>query len=283
MAETNPQAVPEEQKKEKGTLESVIDEIWDFGKKTIAIGAVVAMPFLYNFYDPGHVARAAVTTYGFAAARTTANIVQKKEPLEGIVWQSATGAILSYPLAEGFRAVNNLESRMMPEYGLAATKAAKAGAFVFGVQPAVTTGRTALNYGLGKKFRENWWPSVKNTFKWLGLYGALNVTFLYQYGLLVQMITSAIGSYTLNLVESLRRGKGSIKNLFSALNPFSYIGASASVTYKLSRNLIGGFYKGLYDVGKSIGDAIGSYQPSAPAQTAPARTTPTPAPALQPA
>jgi len=278
MAEENnkPEALQEhKEEKKKGTLESVIDELWSFGKKAIAVGAIAAMPFLYNFYDPSHVARAAVTTYGFAAAKTTANIVQKKDPLEGLVWQGATGAILSYPLAEGFRAVNNLESRMMSEYGLVATKAAKAGAFVFGVQPAVTTGRTALNYGLGKKFRENWWPSVKNTFKWLGLYGALNVTYLYQYGLLVQMITSAIGSYTINLVESLRRGKGSVKNLFSALNPVPYITATASATSKLARNVFYGIPNAMYAIGSSIRDLYKtSPKPAAPPKSAP-ETSPT--------
>lgn len=270
MAETiddrvNANASPEKQEK-KGFVANAFSELSDFVKKTLVIGSIVAMPFLYYPFVPSHVAGAAVTTYGFAAAKITSNIVQNKDPLEKIAWQGATGAILSYPLAEGFRAVNNLEARMMPEYGLAATKAAKAGAFVFGVQPAVTTGRTALNYGLGKKFRENWWPSVKNTFKWLGLYGALNVTFLYQYGLLAQMITSAIGSYTLNLVESLRGGKGSLKNLFSALNPFSYIGASASLSYKL----VGGVFTGIYDIGKALGGGY-TAKPAAPQiQTAPA-------------
>ncbi len=261
----------QEKKKEKGTLESVVDELTSFGKKAIAIGAIATMPWLYGLYDPTHIARAATTTYGFAAAKTTANLIQNKDALEGIVWQGATGAILSYPLAEGFRAVNNLEARMMPEYGLATTKTVKAGAFVFGVQPAVTTGRTALNYGLGKKFRENWWPSVKNTFKWLGLYGALNVTVLYQYGLLVQMITSAIGSYTLNLVETLRRGEGSIKNLYSALNPIPYIGATASVTGKLVRNATKGLFDAVYAIGSSVSDMYKTTpKPATPPATVPA-------------
>ncbi|MBI2655856.1 hypothetical protein HYX06_05550 [Candidatus Woesearchaeota archaeon] len=278
MAETNPLAVPGEQKKEKGTLESVVDEIWDFGKKTIAIGAVAAMPFLYNFYDPSHVARAAVTTYGFAAAKSTANVIQNKKPLEGIVWQGATGNMLSYPLARGFTGLNNLETALAPDYGATTARVAKAGGMVFGLQPAFTTIRTALNYGVGKKFRENLWPGINNTLKYISLIGAANVLWIYQYGLLAQMATSMLGSYVINLVESLRGGKGHINNLFSALNPFSYIGAAAGVSYKLAKNTIGGIYTGLHDVGKSIGDAFGgSYQPSAPSQPSPARPAPSPA------
>ena len=47
-----------------------------------------------------------------------------------------------------------------------------------------------------------------------------------------------------------------------------YLVAAANVTAKFARNTIGGFYTGLYDIGKSINNALGdSYQPSAPAQT----------------
>ena len=263
MAEANPQAVQgQEQKKEKGTLERVVDEIWNAGKKTIAVAAIAAMPFLYYPFAPAHVARAAVTTYGFAAGKVTANLIQEKDPLEGIVWQGATGAMLSYPFAQSFNALDNLEARMTPQYGVATTKAVKAGAWVFGGQPALTTGRTALIYGLGKKFRENWWPSIKNTFKYLGLYGALVVTVASQYGLLAQMIASATGSYILNLVESLRGGKGSVKNLFSALNPFSYLRATANI----AKSLLYHPFKALYETGKTFGSYKLAGQATPPAR-----------------
>jgi hypothetical protein len=64
-----------------------------------------------------------------------------------------------------------------------------------------------------------------------------------------------------------------------------YLVAAANVTAKFARNTLGGFYGGVYDIGKSIGDAIGSYKPSAPAtsQPSPARPIPSPTQALAPA
>jgi len=115
MAEENPQAESanhneehkdaahgekQKEQKPKTTLESVIGELGSFAKKAITIGAVAAMPFIYNPVIPSHVARAAVATYGFAAGKATANIIQNKNPLEGIMWQSATGAMLSAPCSE---------------------------------------------------------------------------------------------------------------------------------------------------------------------------------------
>src|SRR3989338_2044586 len=275
MAETNqsnaapPHTTQQQEKKEETPLEEIINGF----KNVLAIGAVAAMPFLYSFYDPSHVARAAVATYGFVAGKTTANIIQNKKPLDGIVRQGATGAMLSYPLAAGFQGLNNLETRLTADYGATTARAIKAGGMVFGLQPTFATMRTALNYGIGKKFRENLWPSIKNTFKYISLIGTANVLWVYQYGLLAQMATSMLGSYVINLAESLRGEKGSIKNLFSALNPFSYISGAVNVTAKLARNTITGIYTGMYSIGKGIGDAIGSYQPSAP-QPAPARPTP---------
>ena len=85
------------------------------------------------------------------------------------------------------------------------------------------------------------------------------------------MITSAIGSYTLNLVETLRRGEGSIKNLYSALNPIPYIGATASVTGKLVRNATKGLFDAVYAIGSSVSDMYKTTpKPATPPATVPA-------------
>ena len=151
----------------KTTLESVIDESSDFIKKALKIGIVAGLPLLYGFFNEAHIPRAQITTYGFAAGKATANMAQKKSVLDGIVKDAAVGTALSYPLSVGFQGLNYFEKSVASSYGAAAAKAAKAGAMVFGMQPAISTVRTSLYYGLGKKFRENWWPSVKNTFKYL--------------------------------------------------------------------------------------------------------------------
>lgn len=278
--EQTPQAVPGEQKKEKGTLENVIGEIWDFGKKAIAIGAVVAMPYIFYPFMPTHVPLAQTTTYAVGAGRVASNVIQKKPALEGIIKDGIYGTAISYPTAEAFRVANQLETSLAINYGTTTAKAAKIGSWMFGVQPALSTSYTAYNYGFGKKFREEWWPRIKNTFYWLSLPAGINVGWLYQYGgVLTQMLVSGSLWFSFSLIQALRGGQGSLKNLFSA--SLSYIGGGLSVPYKLAKNSIGGFYKGFYDIGKGIGGFIASYKPSAPAQ--PAAPAPSSAQAPAPA
>ena len=63
--------------KKKGALENLISELGDFAKKSLIIGSVAAMPFLYNYINPDHVKYAAVTTGGFASAKIATNIIQE--------------------------------------------------------------------------------------------------------------------------------------------------------------------------------------------------------------
>ena len=104
------------EEKPKSTLESVIGELTSFTKKAVAIGLLAAMPFTYNYIDPSHVARAAVTTGAFAASKVTTNIIQEKDAFNGIVRNGFNGALLSYPIAEGFKGLNSLESAIQLWY-----------------------------------------------------------------------------------------------------------------------------------------------------------------------
>ena len=252
-----------QEKKEKTGLERVIDEIWNAGKKTIAVAAIAAMPFLYYPFAPAHVARAAVTTYGFAAGKVTANLIQNQAPLEGAPRQAFFGDLLSAPLAIGFTQLNNLESTVAANYGTAAGKAAKVGALLGVHQPAISTMRTGLEYGIGKEFRKNLWPDLKDVYKFLSVFSLANVLWVYQYGLFPQMAVSAGLSYVFSLVKALRQGKGDVKNLFSALNPFSYLRATANI----AKNLLYHPYKAHYDTGSSLG----SYKPAAQAPARPSQ------------
>lgn len=241
-------------KKNQSTLESIIEELTDFGKKSLIIGAVAAMPFVYSILDPGHLARAQVFTYGVAAGKCTANLIQKKPVLADVIRESSIGAISSYPMAKTFEGLNHWETKLAPGYGAAPAKALKVGAWVFGAQPALTTGRTIGYYGSGKKFRENVLPSIKTTFKYLALPAAINVGFVYQYGIFVQMAVSAFLRFSFGLVQSLRGGEGSAKNLFSALNPVPYISGGLSIIAILTKNLLYSPLKAVYEIGSAVGD-----------------------------
>ena len=258
MAETEPQAnaapqnISQAGQQEKKKEESPLEEIVNGFKKVIAISAVVAMPFLYGFYDPAHIPRAAVTTGAFAASKVTTNIIQEKDPLEGVVRNGFNGALLSYPIAEGFKGLNSLETAVQQSYGTVAAKTAKGATMAFVLQPAYTAGNIALNYGLGKKFRETLWPTLKKSFKLIAIPGILNVTWLYQYGLLAQMGISGLLSFLLNQSSSGGENKGSIKNLFRALNPFSHIGATLSVGAKFVKNVVYNSYSAAYYTGRAF-------------------------------
>ena len=247
-----------ENQQEKKKDESPLEEIVNGFKKVAATAAIVAMPFLYGFYDPTHITRAAITTGAFAASKVTTNIIQEKDIYDGIVRNSFNGALLSYPISEGFKGLNSLEAAIEPSYGTAAAKTIKGASMVFGLQPSVTAGNVALNYGLGKKFRENLWPTLKTSFKRIGFLGMLNVNWLYQFGLTVQMGVSGVLSFLLNLSSSSGgENKGSIKNLYSALNPFSYVTAGVSVTSKFVKNVLYNSYSAAHDTGLALS---GSYK-----------------------
>src|SRR3989338_2510928 len=125
----------QKEEKKKGTLESVLGELGSFARKTLLIGTVAATPFLYSFINPSQLPLAQVTTYAYAASKVTTNIIQEKPPLEGIVRNGFNGALLSYPIAEGFKGLNSLETTIQPQYGTVAAKTAKAAGMAFGLQP----------------------------------------------------------------------------------------------------------------------------------------------------
>ena len=279
MADEEPSdSVPAQDKQEEkkqGTLESVVDELSNFGKGALKIGAVAAMPFAYSFIDPSHLLNAGVFTHAITAGRATANLIQKKPVLDGVVKEAAIGATLSYPISKTFQGLNQLEQTIAANYGQAVASTAKVGVWAFGAQPALTTGRTFMHYGLGKNFREHAWPSVKATFKYLALPASINVAFLYQFGLFTQMAVSGTLSYFFGLIQAARTGEGSVKNLFKAINPLPYIGAGVSVTGKLAKNVFYGVPQAVYGLGSSISD----YFKRKPREPTPTSPTPEPAPA----
>jgi len=245
MAEQEPK--PEEEKKQ-GTLESIVSGFKGLTKTALTIGAIAAMPYVFSYVDPTHLTSAKIFTYTISTGHATANLMQKKPALEGILKRAAIATPLSYQISNTFTGLNQLETAVAGSYGATAGTAAKVGTWAFAGQPALVTADTILNDGLGEKFRKNWWPSVKNVFKYLALPSAINVGFLYQFGLPVQMAVSAGLSFAYGLVQRLRTGEGSFKNLYESVN--SSIGSAD----KLVSNTFYGLLDGIAYMGKSIND-----------------------------
>lgn len=251
----------ENKEKKPSTLESAIDEIFGFGKKVLTIGAIAALPLAYSLIGmPSHVARAATTTVGFAAGTATVNLMQKKPALEGTLKEGINGAILSYPLAEIFKGTNNLENVVSNSYGAIAGKTAKIGAWLGAGMPAVVGIHTGLKDGVNKKFWENYKSRLKDVYKYgIAFASAVNVAFLYQFGLYTQMAVSAAVSYFYSMINALKGGKGSIKNLVKSFSPKPYIEASGELVKKSYDLLKEPFY-----AVKRITDGLNEWYKSAP-------------------
>lgn len=258
MAEA--EATGQKEEKKKSTLESVISELGSFARKALIFGSLVAMPLLYLPLSPAHVPRAAATVAGFSAGQMVGNMARNESATKGVFRQGVTGNVLSAPLAVGFRAMNNLETVVEASYGPAVAKTAKVGTLLGIHQPTISTMRTAMDYGLGKNFRKYWWTGVKNTFYTLGMFGVVNVLYVYQFGLLAQMIYTGAASFVFRVVNSIKELGGSLKNLYSRLNPVPYVKATANVTYKLARNSVGGLYEAAYAIGSGLKDTL--YEPT---------------------
>lgn len=283
MAEEKAAASPEIKKEEKqesleekvSASNSIWGEIKDFGRKALTIGAVAAMPFSFNYIAPDHFTRAAVFTSTYTAGRGTANVMQNKPFLENSLKHAAISLPVSYQLAETFKGLDSLEAKITDNYGSLAGKSAKVATWTTLGQPAVVTSRSILNYGLGRRFRENWWHHVKNVFYWLALPSSINV--LAPISLFWKLTVSGCLSYVFGIMVASREGEGSIRNLYNAINPFSYASAGYSLGTKAARNTFSYSTSGMYSLGSGIREFFSSFGSKPKAKHGP-ETNPEPQP-----
>lgn len=268
----------ENQEKQPGLLENIVDELSSFGnwiKKGAAIGAIAAMPYTFGLFNPAHIPGAQIMSYTMTSGRVTKNIMQKKPALDGVVKESMITSTMSYPFAGAFEGLNTLETKVTQNYGVVAGKLAKGAAWVGVGQPAATSVYTALRHGVGKKFREEVGGRIKTTWKYLGFPAALNLMFIAPHSVTAALGVSAALSYVFGFLQSgYGEEKPSLKNLANALNPIPYVSATASLGRKCARGTydVGrGLFEAAYSIGKGIADTI-TKKPAAP-------QTPQPSPA----
>ena len=256
--------LPPQQKKEEkkplSTLESVIGELGDLFNLGIGISAPAAA---YAFTgNAGVPVVSAAFVAGSGGTLTSKKI--RNESIVGTLW----GTMLHY---------FSLPLQYMSTLG----KAAYVALLPFASNSVVPTADHLINYkspkGLYEKLRKIYWPNVKKTFKTIWPLNLVSALYFTQPAFIVGAIGVANYLFRKFVVKSQQDEAKDVDKT-------PYLVAAANVTTKLAKNTVGGFYTGLYDVGKSIGNAFGSsYQPSAPAQPAPARPAPSPAPSPAPA
>ncbi len=274
-AQAAPQTAQPAQQQEKKKEETPLEEIANGAKNVAAFGIGVAAPFVWPW---GSGINNAVTAWPLALGSAIEDKMQAK-PINWVkgAKESVVGTIINPPLVSLFNLINTSRDYITANYGMIPGFAAATG--VLGAAQAVFVGAyMGLNHviqnwsfkGLYEKLKKDYWPTMKRTWKYVLPLSALNVTILplttfYQtLGVTAQLAYSSLMSLLFRLVGPKAEGT-SLKNLASALNPFSYIGAAAGVSYKLARNTVGGIYTGLYDLGR----ALGGYSPKA-APTGPA-------------
>ena len=239
---------PQENKEEKKpvtTLESVIGEVGDLFNLGIGVAAPAA-----GYLLTGN-AGVPVVSAAFVAA-SEGNLTSKKirdESLGGTIW----GTALHY-LTTPLKFFSNLG------------KAAYIAVLPFAsnsIYPA--TDHLIKNKspkGLYEKLKKNYWPNVKKTFKTVWPLNLLAALFLSQ----PAYIVGAMGVANYLFRRFVIGGKG---EEYEDKTPYSV--AASSVTYKLARNTVKGFYESVYAIGSSIGDLYKSSPrpaPQAPAQAA---------------
>ncbi|MBI2124880.1 Mpv17/PMP22 family protein [Candidatus Pacearchaeota archaeon] len=264
MAQAAPQtgsqpAQPQEKKKEETPLE----EIANAGKNSAAFAIGAAAPFVWPF---GTGRDNAVTAWPLAFGSAIEDKMQGK-PINWVkgAKESAVGAMINPPLTRVFNYINISRDYVTANYGMIPGFATAVGAL--GAAQAVFIGAyTGLNHiiqnhtfkGLGEKFKKDYWPTVKRTWKYVLPLSALNVTVLpltalYQtLGVTAQLAYGSLMSLLFRLVGPKAEGT-SLKNLAKELNPFAYIGGAVSATAKIAKSLLYNPFKAAYETGKALG------------------------------
>ncbi len=241
-----------EEKKEGGFLEGIINELGSFARKAFTVGAIAAMPYIFSFWNPAFVLPAQAFTYPVVAGRAAANVMQKKPVLEGTVKEAIGGTAFAPVLGYMYPALQGLEANVTREYGIVAGKSASVGVHALAVTPASTALHTVFNYGIEKDFWNSYKSRLKSVYKYIALPSAINIAFLYTLGLPVQMLVGGLTTFGFAVVQALKGGKASFRNLYGSINPLEYVKAGVTVTGKAAKGIVKSAYQGIYGLGQVI-------------------------------
>ena len=257
---------------------SPLEEIAAGAKNALAIGFGTAFPFLY----PGNVTHNATNALPLAGGAVIDDIMANKKPdYIKAAKESVVGTVITAPLVGLLKYINITKDYATNYAGAIPGGAAAVGALAAG--QAVFIGMyTGLNHiiqnwsfkGLYDKFKKDYWPSVKRTWKYVLPLSALNVLYIYKFGMVAQLAYGSLMTLLFRLVGPKTEG-ASLKNLAYAMNPLPYVGGALKGTAKLAKNVFYGVPSALYAMGISVADYFKSSQKSA----APAHPQPAAAPA----
>ena len=247
------------EEKPKGTLENVVDESFSAAKYLGAFAAGVSFPYLLFPGDSQKRTNAMINAYPLAAGSTVEDMMLGKpiNPVKSMK-ESLVGTIMANPLASLFKYIEIARSSVTNYAGTLPGGAAAVGALAAG-QAIFVGSYMGLNHiiqnfsfkGLYEKFKKEYWPTMKNTWKYVLPLSSLNVLFLYKFGIAVQLAYGSLMSFLFRLVGPKQPG-ASLKNLYSELK--GYTSAGVSVTGKLLKGVFYGVPEAFYGIGKGVAD-----------------------------
>ncbi len=273
IAKTAPQEKKEEKQKQLSTLESFANEALTATKNVAAIGAEVAFPFMFS----GDMrTNAMVNAYPLSVGARVDDIMAKK-PVNHVkaAKESFVGTIITPGIVGLFNYIEK-GRQYFTSYAGAVPGGAAAVAGLAAGQAVFVGAYTGLNHivqnfsfkGLYGKLKKDYWPSLKNTWKYVLIPSSLNVLYLYKFGMAVQLAYSSLMSFLFRLAVKAKDAK--FGNLVKAMNPVHYISAAANVTKKAAKSFYG-IGEAAYAIGTGLGEKLykGAQKAAAPA-TAPA-------------
>ena len=262
-----------EEKKQVGTLESVVDETTHLIGNAAKIGAGIAIPTAFAYAVPSFKRDTAILAGAQVASDITTSYKRGKKYTAGSFLESTVLGTAMTPILEGmFRTVNKMPLNAPIDY---LAKGAVWGgimypAFVASYQPIAYLIRNRTFKGMGKYIKENYWPALKDAWTKLLPFSLLNVFFAPSW---LQIPIAATLSYLFDLFGAPQKGEVP-EHLKRDKTP--YLVATSNVLGRLGKNTAKGIYDTFYGIGAGIRNLYDSgskaVSSAAPATPAPAAT-----------
>lgn len=250
-------AAPHQQKKEEpkrlSTLESVIDETLHAGKSIIKLGLAASIPFAQATLFPHLAKDTAVMAGAQVAADSTTNFKKGKKTTAGeILKSSAVGTAVTGPVHYAYKFIDKIPLDTALGY---VSKAVAWGGLAI---PALLGTYQSVDYlvrnvsfrGLGKYLKENYWPTLKRSWKYILPFSLANI---FVFPLAWQVTVGAALTYVFALFGAPK--KGELKEE-EKRDKTPYIIAAANVGTKLVKNTVTGVYDAAYTLGSTVREKL---------------------------
>ncbi len=274
-AKTAPHEEKKEEPKKIGTLDSVVNEIFDLAK----VGAAVAAPFAFGNAFPAmktdaYVLSGAQVLGDATTARKRGQKFTKTNMLESSLQGLALTPVAAHPLYGVFPLINKIPTNDLMGY---VTKGAVWGGVAYPIYMGIYQFfdylfKNRTFRGLGKYMKENYWTALTTAWKKLFPISLFNIFFA---PLSWQVAIGAALSYGLTLFGAPK--KGEIKEE-EKRDKTPYLVAAPRVLGRGIYNLGKGLYEGAYALGSGLRDTL-LYKGTSGSPAAQATPSPAAAPA----